>query len=58
MQVFICEKSPIEVCEAMKTDRVRMNKQVIEAKQIISTISGYSKSLFDEGCFVVKKESD
>ena len=44
MQVFICEKSPYQICESMKLDRVRMNKQVIEAKQIISTISGYSKS--------------
>lgn len=44
MQVFICEKSPYQICESMRLDRVRMNKQVIEAKQIISTISGYSKS--------------
>lgn len=44
MQVFICEKSPIKVCEAMKRDRRRMNKQVIEASQIIKSIDGLSKS--------------
>lgn len=44
MQVFVCEKSPIEVCEAMKRDKLRMNKQVIEANQIIKSIDGLSKS--------------
>lgn len=44
MQVFICDKSPYQICEQMKLDRRRMNKQVIEATQIISTIEGLSKS--------------
>lgn len=59
MQVFICEKSPIKVCEAMKLDRVRMNKQVIEARQIIKSIEGLSKSWKNHPvCLMYKKHKE
>lgn len=44
MQVFICDKSLYQICEHMKLDRRRMNKQVIEAAQIILAIDGNYKS--------------
>lgn len=56
MQVFICEKSPIKVCNAMKLDRRRMNKQVIEAEQIIKSIDGLSQSWKNHPIYLMYRE--
>lgn len=58
MQVFICEKSTIEVCEAMKLDRVRMNKQVIEARQIIKSIEGAKSWHNHPVCLMYREHKD
>lgn len=42
MQVFCPLAEPYFTAEAMSLDRRRMNKQVIEAGQILNTINGYS----------------
>lgn len=45
MQVFIPYSSPIDVAECL--DRKRLNKQIIEAGQIIDAIFGYGKGWFN-----------
>lgn len=42
MQVFVCYPEPIRVAECL--DRLRLTKQVIEARQILNSIDGLSKS--------------
>ena len=42
MQIFIPYPSPIDVAKCL--DKARLNKQVIEASQIIKTITGFSQA--------------
>lgn len=45
MQIFIPYKEPIRVAECL--DKLRLNKQVIEAKQIYDAICGRGKGWFN-----------
>lgn len=54
MQIFIPYKIPIDVARCL--DKRRLNKQIIETRQIINAISGISKAWFNHP--VVKMYKD